>query len=287
MNRQNTVEKEFFLEGKGLQTGEPVKVFFYPEEENRGITFIRGDLAGKPAVTLGGMSELDNDRRSKIGFGGGNYVETVEHILAALWGAGIDNVKIELDKPELPAMDGSAIQFLEAVKENGIKPQSAERQMIQIKNPIWVERKESFLGIFPSDVFKISYILEYQNKAIGKQFFSGVLDADIFLKEIAPARTFCLKEEAEALVKSGYGKGADFKNTLVMDENGPIDNILRFPNEPARHKVLDLIGDLYILGRPVKGRVIAIRSGHQLNLELVKKIKSQCINSKIQMTKSK
>ena len=269
MEKQKTIEKKFSLEGKGLQTGLPVKAFFYPGEENSGIIFVRQDLENKPKIRLGDLSSMETDRRSKIG----NSVETVEHILAALWGAEVDNIRIELDSSEPPALDGSALGFLEALKKGGIKAQRREREFIEIKKPIWVEDKESFLGIFPSQAFKISYILEYPDPAIGRQFFSDTIDAEVFRKEIASARTFCLKEEVDFLLKQGYGKGANLKNTLVMAKDGPIDNTLRFPDEPVRHKVLDLTGDLYLLGKPVKGRVIAIRSGHKLNMELVKKIK--------------
>lgn len=283
MAKQKTIEKDFFLEGKGLQTGKPVKVFFYPGKENQGIIFIRRDLENKPSIPLGNLLELQTNRRSKIGLAypikegvsGGVYVETVEHILAALWGSEVDNIKIELDSSEPPALDGSSLEFLEALKKAGVKSQPTPREFVEVKGPIWVEDKESFLGIFPSQVFKVSYILEYPDPAIGRQFFSSVLNPEVFRKEIAPARTFCLKQEAEALLKQGYGKGANFKNTLVMDEDGPIDNVLRFPDEPVRHKVLDLIGDLYLLGKPIRGRVIAIRSGHKLNLRLMEKIKEK------------
>ena len=247
----------------------PVKAFFYPGGENSGIVFVRRDLENKPKIRLGDLAGLAADRRSKIAA----HVETVEHILAALWGAGLDNIRIELDSPEPPALDGSSLEFLEALKGAGIKAENAEREFIEVKKLLWVEDKESFLGIFPSQTFKISYILEYPNPVIGRQFFSETVDSEIFQREIAPARTFCLKEEADSLLKQGYGKGANLKNTLVMAKDGPIDNTLRFPDEPVRHKVLDLIGDLYLLGKPIKGRLIAIRSGHKLNLELVKKIK--------------
>lgn len=275
MDKQKTIEKEFFLEGIGLQTGKPVKVFFYPEDENKGIIFVRSDLKDKPSIKITDIFNLDTDRRSKIGLGENNYVETVEHIMASLWGAEIDNVRVELDSSEPPALDGSSLEFFKAIKTAGIKEQSAERNFIEIKKPIWIDEKESFLGVFPSDVFKVSYILEYPNPAIGRQFFSEKIDSQMFEESIAPARTFCLKEEAEALLKAGYGKGANYKNTLVMDENGPIENTLRFPDEHVRHKVLDLIGDLYLLGKPLKGRVVALRSGHKLNLGIVKKIKER------------
>jgi len=270
---QKTIKKEFSLEGKGLQTGKPVKAFFYPEKENRGIVFRRLDLPEKPSIRINDLLDLNTDRRSKIGLSPTDYVETVEHIMAALWGAEIDNIKIELDSSEPPALDGSSLEFLKELKNAGIEKQDKERQFVEIKKPLWVEEKESFLGAFPSETFKISYVLEYPRPSIGRQFFSKELNSGSFEKEIASARTFCLKEEAEMLVKQGYGKGANFKNTLVMDEKGPIENTLRFPDEPVRHKVLDLIGDLYLLGKPVKGRLIAVRSGHKLNLKLVEKIK--------------
>ncbi len=272
MEKQKTIEKEFFLKGNGLQTGLPVKAFFYPGKENSGIIFVRQDLENKPRIRLGDLPGLDTDRRSKIEFNTA-CVETVEHILAALWGAEVDNIRIELTSSEPPGLDGSAVLFLEALKAAGIKTQKPRREFIEVKKPLWVEDKESFLGIFPSQTFKISYILEYPGPAIGRQFFSDIVDSEVFQKEIAPARTFCLKEEVNSLLKQGYGKGANLKNTLVMAKDGPIDNILRFPDEPVRHKVLDLTGDLYLLGKPIKGRVIAIRSGHRLNLELVEKIK--------------
>ena len=273
LEEQKTIKKDFFLKGKGLQTGKPVMVFFYPAKEGAGISFTRRDLAGKPSARLPELSKLDADRRSKIGFGGGYLVETVEHVLAALWGAGIDNIRIELDGPEFPALDGSSLLFLEALEKAGIKKQGVKREFIEIKEPLWAEKEGSFLGIFPSGVFKIAYILEYPGTTLERQFFSEILAPEIFREKIAPARTFCLKEEAETLIKKGYGKGADCKNTLVMSEKGPVDNVLRFPDEPVRHKVLDLIGDLYLLGRPIKGRIVAIRSGHKLNLELARKIK--------------
>ena len=178
-----------------------------------------------------------------------------------------------MNASEPPALDGRAVDFLKAIKSAGIEMQNAAKDYIVIKKPIWTEMNDSFLGIFPSDVFKIAYFLDYKNTSIGKQFFSSIVTPENFEKEIAPARTFCLKEEAEILRKKGYGKGANFQNTLIMDKEGPIDNVLRFPDEPVRHKVLDLVGDLSLLGRHIKGRIMAARSGHKLNSELVAKIK--------------
>ncbi len=165
-----------------------MKVLFYPAKEREGIIFVRKDLEKGPAIRLCELSDLHTDRRSKIGFGEAqHYVETVEHILAALWGADIDNIRIELTSSELPAMDGSAIEFLKALEDAGIKEQEARREYVEVKEPVWTEDNESFLGIFPGSDFKISYLLEYPNPGIGRQFFSKILDPDLFQKEIAPA----------------------------------------------------------------------------------------------------
>jgi UDP-3-O-acyl N-acetylglucosamine deacetylase len=284
LEKQKTIEKEFFLEGKGLQTGKPVKVFFYPEDKNKGISFIRKDLKNKPPICLNDYGSLtfDANRRSIVGTDRENFVETVEHVLAAVWGAQIDNLKIELDASEPPALDGSAIEFLKALKISGVKEFDAEKEFIDIKEPVWAEEKESFLGVFPSNVFKISYVFEHPSPAVGRQSFSEEVSPDLFQRELAPARTLwlvppgpgSLEEKAEFVRKSGYGKGADSKNTLIIDEKGLV-NDARFSDEPVKHGVLDLIGDLYLLAKPLKGRVIAIRSGHKLNLELVRKIKER------------
>ena len=284
MIEQKTIKKDFTLEGKGLQTGKTVKVFFYPGAANEGITFIRKDLEGKPPIKLSNLDSLmlTSDRRSIVGTDKENFIETPEHLLAGLWGAELDNLKIELDTSEPPALDGSAKVFLEAFKKAGRVSQNAERKLIEIKKPLWVEEKESFLGVFPSDVFKISYIFEHPYKNVKRQSFSKVIGPDLFESEIAPARTLwfvpqgkgSIEEKAEAAKARGYGRGADLENTLVIGENAFV-NKARFSDEPVRHGVLDLIGDLYLLNKPIKGRFIAIRSGHKLNLELVKRIKKE------------
>jgi len=286
VEEQRTIAKEFFLEGKGLQTGKPVRASFYPAEKNEGISFARKDLKGKPPISLFDPAiTIDAyKRRSRIGLDEENYVETVEHTLAALWGSKIDNIKIELDNSELPALDGSAAKINEEIDKAGTEKQKVERKFIELKEPVWVEDEESFLGIFPSTAFKISFILEHPYSVIKRQFFSEVIGSEMFKKEISPARTLWLvppgpgstEDKAKFVQKEGYGRGADSKNTLIIDEKNFV-NEPRFPDEPVKHNVLDLIGDLYLLGRPVKGRVIAMRSGHKLNSELVKIIKKRCL----------
>ena len=272
MVSQRTIEKETSLEGIGLHTGKKARLNFKPAGPDEGIKFSRIDLNPHRIIEIGDFEFSSYKRRTTISKDG-IEIHTVEHLMAALWANSIDNILIEIDGIELPGLDGSARDFFICLKNAGIKQQNATRKIIKIKEPLWCEKEDSFIGIFPRHKFKISYILESPLSSIGRQSLSIELDQEIFYKEIAPARTFCLKEEAELLITQGFGKGANLTNTLVMDEKGPINNVLRFPDEPVRHKILDLVGDLYLAGNAVEGGVIGIRSGHELNMELVKKIK--------------
>lgn len=272
------------MEGRGLQTGKPVKAVFYPSEKNQGIVFVRKDLGGKPPISFSGTSQIKAEkRRTRIFNDDENYVETVEHVLAALWAAEVDNIRIDIDNPELPVLDGGALEFLNAIRVAGVKDQDAERSTLEIKNPIWTENKESFLGIFPSALFRISYIMKGIFPGEKRQFFSAVMTPEIFQVEIAAARTLWIvpegpgsvEKKAELAKKQGYGKGADLKSTLIIDKTGPLNPSSEFADEAVRHKVLDLLGDLYLLGKPLKGRVIAVRANHELNLKLVEKVKKE------------
>jgi UDP-3-O-acyl N-acetylglucosamine deacetylase len=194
--------------------------------------------------------------------------------MAALYALSIDNIIIETDSAELPGLDGSGLGFFDALKAAGSSEQSSPARVIKIKEPLWCEKKDAFLGIFPSEILKISYFFESRSPVLGRQAMTLDATPEAVIKEILPARTFCLKEEAEMLLKLGFGKGANTDNTLVLDKDGPVKNAFRYPDEPVRHKILDLVGDLYLAGR-VQGRVIAIRSGHDLNMELVQKVRKQ------------
>jgi UDP-3-O-acyl N-acetylglucosamine deacetylase len=178
-----------------------------------------------------------------------------------------------MDGTELPGLDGSAKGFVEALISAGVSEQDAPKKVLELDTAFWCEDKDSFLGIIPAGDMRVSYTLSYNDPAIGTQFFSIAVDEDAFKKEIAPARTFCLEQEAMQLLKMGLGKGANYDNTLVMGKDGPVGNRLRFPDEPVRHKILDLMGDLLVLGCAVKGHIVAVKSGHRLNMELVKKLK--------------
>ncbi|MGB2879134.1 MAG: UDP-3-O-acyl-N-acetylglucosamine deacetylase [Candidatus Omnitrophota bacterium] len=274
MNRGNkkTIGKEVFFSGRALQTGQEVSVTCKPAGSNAGIVFRRMDLEDKPEIMLMSAAFSDAGQRRSVISEGSASVQTVEHFLAALWGLGVDNILVELHGGELPAMDGSALEFIEQLREAGLSEQAEPREFIEITEPEEIRAGDSSITILPEKEFRVSYLIDYKVRSIGHQVFDISLDGSSFEKEIAPARTFCLKEEAEALLKAGLGQGATLENTLVMGEDGPVGTTLRFPDEPVRHKILDLVGDFYLLGRPVLCRVVAERSGHRLNAMMAKRI---------------
>ena len=279
MNKQRTIKEPVIVKGIGLQTGRKVTLGLKGSPVNSGISFVRTDLPNKPSLNLksidlsdpGSKGQIDNERRTTLGFGP-FQIQTTEHLLAALSGFSIDNAVVELDNVELPGLDGSAKGFADLLKKAGIVEQPAPKQFLKVDKVIWHASGDSFIAVFPDEEFRVSYTLSYNHPGLGTQFRSIAVNESNFEKEIAPARTFCIEEEAMELLKRGLGKGADYDNTLVMGKLGPIKTALRFPDEPARHKILDLIGDLYILGIPVIGHVVAIKSGHSLNMELVKSL---------------
>lgn len=271
---QRTIKNTVTIEGIGLQTGNSAVLTLKGSPADSGVSFIRVDIPDKPVLNIRSMASCGADaleRRTTLGLGP-LQIQTTEHLLAALSGMGIDNIIIELDNIELPGLDGSAKGFTEAIRKAGIIEQSFPKKIFDVKDPLWVSAGDSILAVFPDDHFRISYTLSYPG--IGVQFFSAVIDEKTFESQLALARTFCSEHEAAELLKRGLGKGANYENTLVMGSNGPINNKLRFPDEPVRHKVLDLIGDLYLSGRSVKGHVVAIKSGHKLNMELANKLKT-------------
>jgi len=274
--KQRTIRNKIEIDGTGLQTGEKVRLTLKSSPPDTGVNFIRTDIPNKPLLSiqsldLGAMGQ--KERRTALGIGP-LEVQTIEHIMAALSGLSIDNIVIESDRPEPPGLDGSAKDYLSAIVAAGIEEQPAPKRVLEVKEPVWCKGDNgAFLAAIPDDKFSVSYTLSYDRPGLGTQFFSSVIDEEVFRRQIAPARTFCLEEEAMELLRRGLGKGANYDNTLVMGKDGPIKNALRFPDEPVRHKVLDLIGDLYLLGKAVKGRIVAIKSGHRLNMELVRLLK--------------
>ena len=275
--KQKTIAKTFSLSGYGLHTGQAVTTIFKPALENAGITFFRVDLPDHPAVKIGvDTIRLDSGVPRCTTIGRGDiFIHTVEHLMSVLCALEIDNLAIQINAKEVPLLDGSSLEFLQAFKNAGIVEQDAQREWIQIKEPIVVSRNGASITALPDPEYKVSYLLDYPHPLLRSQYYAVGVTSESFEKELAPCRTFCLPEDAQELRKNNLGLGANYKNTLVVGDKGVIDNKLRFPDEFCRHKVLDLIGDLYLLGKPIRGNIAAIKSGHNLNLELLKKIHQQ------------
>ena len=271
---QKTIANDVFLNGVGIHTGVPASVRVLPAPPDVGVVFVRTDLPHRPAIPVRSahVDAARSVRRTTVAKDGVE-VQTVEHFMASLWGLGIDNVYVEVAGPELPGLDGSAAPYLRHLRAAGVTEQPAERRYFSLREPVFVEDGESAIGAFPSPNLRISYVLSYPHPLLKAQFVSFAANDGIpFADAIAPARTFCLKEEADRLRAAGLGKGANVENTLIVGEQGIINNTLRFEDEFARHKVLDLLGDLYLLGCPLRAHVLAVKSGHSLNVKLVKKL---------------
>ena len=277
MEMQRTIAREITLKGAGIHTGNKASITFKPAEVDAGINFIRVDLPGKPKIKACVGSLLLTSsfaRRTTIGTEG-KEVQTIEHVMAALSSANIDNINIEIDNNEVPGLDGSSLHFLEAFEDAKISQQEKERFVFAIKEPIYVEEGASSITVLPAKEFKVSYTLSYNHPLLETSFLEMVINAQDFKKQIAPARTFCLESEVKELQDQGLGLGANYENTLVLGKEGVIKNKLRFKDEFTRHKILDLVGDLYLAGCPMKAHVIAIKSGHSLNLKIAEKIYEQ------------
>ena len=275
---QRTIEKSVEIEGIGLHTGERSKLIFHPAPADTGIVFMKKNSSQSEMI----KPEIDNlldttkfPRRTSIG----NecvQIHTIEHLLSALYAMEIDNILIEINGNECPGMDGSAKPFVDVLRKAGIKELNKKKNIFIVKEPIYISENNNHIIALPSSELKISYILDYPGTTLGSQYASYSITPEIYEKEIAPARTFCLKEEIEPLKKMGLGKGSDYKNTLVIDDKNrcPIDNQFRFKDEPVRHKINDLIGDIALFGSYIVGHIIGIKSGHSLNTSFIRKMKA-------------
>ena len=275
--KQKTIKNPATLSGIGMHTGKPVRMTIKPAGVNEGICFVRTDLPGRPLVKVTAVNAVMDEKitRCTAVECQGVRIYTIEHLTAALNGLGIDNVTIEIDAQELPGLDGSSLEFVKALEHALIIEQQADKNIFFIQEPIVVANKTSTIVMAPHDQLNVSYTLDYDHPLLRSQFFSQSIDLTSFTKELAAARTFCLESEVSEIKAHGLGKGANYQNTLVISSKGPLENTLRFPDECARHKVLDIVGDLYLLGFPVKGAVYATKSGHALNRALVNKIEAQ------------
>ncbi|MBI4432219.1 MAG: UDP-3-O-[3-hydroxymyristoyl] N-acetylglucosamine deacetylase [Candidatus Omnitrophica bacterium] len=267
---ERTLRREGHLEGIGIHTGEKVKVSFEPAPEGTGIVFSQ---ASTPTAADKNFS-TNGSLRSTTVSAAGVRIRTVEHLMAALFGLGICNLKIHIQGSEMPGLDGSALDFILFFKQIGVVDQTRPREFYKIKEPIFCHNKTAAIAIYPADEFSVAYTLDYPHPLL-KNHVDFTLSPEVFENEIAPARTFCTEEESRFLRSEGLGLGATHENTLVVSEKGVVGNRLRFPDECARHKVLDILGDVSLLGFGLVGRIVGLRSGHALNQKLIEAIKKE------------
>jgi len=308
LKRQRTIKGSISVSGIGLHTGNPCSLTFHPAPENHGVKFKRLDVSNSPLIPALIDHVVDISRGTTIGLNGVN-VHTVEHVLAALAGMEIDNVLIELTANEPPVGDGSALPYMDALRNAGSEEQTAPKEYLEIEKTLIYHNDEKGIDlvVVPAPVFRITYMVDYRNPALGTQYTSMYDLEEEFYKEFAPARTFCFLSEVEMLKEQGLIKGGSTDNALVIidrevnesefgrlkrqfglrssvikGDNGILDGRqLRFYNEPVRHKVLDLIGDLALLGFPIKGHVLAARAGHAAHIELVRMIRKEYEKKKV------
>jgi UDP-3-O-[3-hydroxymyristoyl] N-acetylglucosamine deacetylase/3-hydroxyacyl-[acyl-carrier-protein] dehydratase len=277
-DRQRTIGKEVSFSGPGLFSGETATLTLQPAEAGSGITFVR-EQDGKTATIPAHVANVLKRPRRTCLRNGTLFVETIEHCMAALSGMGIDNavVKVSGGKVgELPAGDGSSKPFVEMVQEAGVKEQDAALEPLIIRRPVQVTRGDSSLAALPGPTDRLEVVYDFEaGPPVGRQTVKFTLGDDDFASQLAPARTFVFEQEALELRNRGLGTHLTPREVLVISPNGPIENSFRFADECARHKVLDLIGDIYLVGRPIRGLIVARKSGHELNHVLARRLLEQ------------
>jgi UDP-3-O-[3-hydroxymyristoyl] N-acetylglucosamine deacetylase len=271
MNSQRTLRRPVSCSGIGLHSGNKVTLSLKPAPADYGIRFQRSDLGGLeiPATVthLGGIRLATGLTREAVS------VETVEHLLAALTALGIDNVIVELNTPEVPIMDGSAAPFVYLIlNEAGVKRLPAPKKFLKVLRPISLSQGDKRIALYPSDHFKVTYSISFDHPLIRHQSRTMKITDETFVEEIAPARTFGFLKEVEMLRQKGLALGGSLDNAIVLGETGVLNNALRFEDEFVRHKILDVIGDLSLVGYPVIGHLVAHRGGHALHTAFAARI---------------
>jgi UDP-3-O-[3-hydroxymyristoyl] N-acetylglucosamine deacetylase len=270
MDAQRTLRRAISCVGIGLHSGNKVQLSLKPAPADFGIRFRRTDVGDHevPAKVqnLAGIQLATALSQNEVS------VETVEHLLAALVSMSIDNVLIELSSPEVPIMDGSAAPFIYLIQEAGIKQLAAPRKFLKILRPIALSRGDKRIALYPSDHFKVTYSISYDHPLLRHQSRTLRITEETFIDQIAPARTFTFLKDVEMLRQNGLALGGSLDNAIVLGETGVLNNALRFDDEFVRHKILDAVGDLALVGYPVIGHLVAHRAGHALHTEFAGKI---------------
>jgi UDP-3-O-[3-hydroxymyristoyl] N-acetylglucosamine deacetylase len=271
MPQQKTLAQATTFEGLGLHYGKSCHLTLSPAPPDYGKQFYRLDQPDQgfiPALAeYSHQTLLSTELRS-----GAQSVRTVEHLLAALYAFGVDNCRIELDGPEIPILDGSAKPYTEALLKTGLVQQEQAQKAIKIETPLTVSEEDRFVAAFPDSAFRITYGIDFPVPEIGVQWFSLVVTPETFSQEIAPARTFTLLEQIEVLREKGLIQGGSLDCALVCSKTGWV-NTPQWPDEPVRHKILDLLGDLSLVGFPVVGHFVAYKAGHDLHRRMSQKLR--------------
>ncbi|SPQ00531.1 UDP-3-O-(3-hydroxymyristoyl) N-acetylglucosamine deacetylase [Candidatus Sulfobium mesophilum] len=270
MRSQRTIKNEVSFEGIGLHTGRHAKVTLRPAARDTGITFIRSDKNTVIKAHVGAV--IDTAFATTIGHDGVK-IRTVEHIMAALAGLGIDNIFVDVEGPEIPILDGSSTELISIILKAGIAKQGKKRPYIRIKRPVVFDDGNSKVAALPYEGRRFTYSIFFNHYGFGEQRLSIEINEETFAREIAPARTFGFLKDIEYLRTNGLAKGGSLENAIILGEKGVLNSSgLRFKDEFVRHKVLDSVGDLAILGFPIYGHIVANRSGHSANIKFLKKL---------------
>ncbi|MBE9119585.1 UDP-3-O-acyl-N-acetylglucosamine deacetylase [Tychonema sp. LEGE 07199] len=277
---QSTLKSEFELSGIGLHSGEQTRVRVLPAAVGEGRYFVRIDLSADRRIPAKVEAVCQTALSTELANAAGDRIRTVEHLLGALAGMGADNARIEVDGPELPLLDGSAEVWVEAIARTGLVSQECQEYptaSFALAEPIWVRRGDAFVAALPSAQTRFSYGIDFEEEAIGNQWYSWSPEVESFATAIAPARTFGLARQVDQLRQAGLIKGGTLDNALVCDRSGWLNPPLRFANEPVRHKILDLVGDLSLLGTWPKAHYLAYKASHNLHVQLAQTLKSQTL----------
>jgi len=269
---QNTIRKKINCSGIGLHTGKEIHMNLLPAEANTGIRFIRTDLTEKNFIPAFMNRVVDTTMATTISEGEVS-VATTEHLLAAINGLAIDNILVEIDGPEVPIMDGSAFPFVSLLQNAGVKQQKSYRRLVKITREISFREGDRYISIYPYDGFKVTAEINFDHDSVRRQVYSLAVSTEKFIAEISKARTFGFLDDVKKLQQNGLALGASLDNAIGMDENGILNKEgLRYVNEFVRHKIMDIIGDMTLLGCPILGHIVAYKSGHSQHLKLMEKI---------------
>jgi UDP-3-O-[3-hydroxymyristoyl] N-acetylglucosamine deacetylase len=274
LSHQRTLDKPVQCEGVGLHTGEHAALVLRPAPANKGVFFRRTDLPGAPVIPARPEYVIDTQYATTLAKNGAS-VKTIEHLMAALAGMGVDNVQIDLSGPEVPIFDGSALAFVEVLRKAGLRRQFAPKTFLKVRQPITVEVGTRSLRIVPSERLKVIYTMCFDHPILGEQTTAMDVGRERFIRDVAPSRTFGFLRDIEMLRRMGLAKGGSLDNAIVVAEDGILNGPLRFSDELVRHKILDLMGDLFLLGKPLVGTIIAQGAGHQMHVQLVRRIQEQ------------